>query len=820
MAKKKTVSKKPKKQDIIETQEMYDQNIEEIDAGDHTKESIIIYGTNVSVSRGCPMLYDGLIPVVRKMLWFMYHDKKLYPDKRYQKALEFLPATTKYHPHGDQSIATAFENITKTWENNALYIEMDGNEGSVAGDDAASPRYLDARLSQYAWKCFFEEFDSSVIEMQQNYLRSDVEPVVLPARYPNFLLNLTIGIAWGNSFVKVPFNLVEAFSLTQALLEHPEMERVYLFPDSPRGYDIIDDGVIKDVCATGSGTVRIRAKLIYHEEGNYILCNGFPEKTTMDSIIKAIGQREHSNPLGIKDISDKSNLETNEFWILLKKGVDPDYVINELYNDTKLGLKSYAQILLNYADRTRMMSDTGSVPLKDAILTWIDWRIDIKHRTIAKELLKIKEEKHRLEALVRLGSQELIDKVFEVVKTSNTDDEIIHRLMTEFGFSSYQADLISNMKLKNQKRGSIAEYKKNYAEIDDRIKEKEEILSSRTKIKQIIWNELEEGKKLFGKPRQCQIIKPEDTETPIFHYRVAITKKYVKRLSPNGIGVGFLEPNDDVVAYFNDITSVDYIHIGSDSGEWCYLPIDRIPATDPSAKGMALEELLGMTGNAITAIKTSISSIKDNPEKYRLYCFTKRGLIKATPFSDFVLTRTRIGAISLNTGDAVCFMGLLSDSDNERLVYTKMGLGIILRLSMSPSTGRMTKGQRIIKFENGDEVQGVCASRGVNEVCIITKKGFAKVVELDEAFKATKKRQTMLELTRLQEGDELFKVIPMSKGLFDSTLVFQMQSGDKTEVPVSSIKVLTRHAKCAKVAPVRRGDSIIRIRVRGEMNER
>jgi DNA gyrase/topoisomerase IV subunit A len=535
----------------------------------------------------------------------------------------------------------------------------------------------------------------------------------------------------------------------------------------------------------------------------------------MDNIIKAIGQREHTDPVGIKDISDKSNLETNEFWILLKKGVDPDYVINELYNDSKIGLRTYAQILLNYADRTRMMSDTGSIPLKEAIIKWIDWRIDIKHRTIAKELLKTKEEKHRLEALVRLGSQDLIDQVFEVIKNADTDDEIIKHLMEQFGFSSYQAELISNMKVKNQKRGSIEEYKKRYGEIDEKIKEKEDILSSRIRIKQLIWDELEEGKRLFGKPRQCQIIKPDDLEVPVFHYRVAITKKYVKRLSPNGVGVGFLEPNDDVVAYFNDITSVDYIHIGSDIGEWCYLPIDRIAASDPSSKGTPLEELLGMTGNAITAIKTSIPSIKDNPGKYRLYCFTKRGMIKATELTDFVITRTRIGAISLNEGDTVCFMGLLSESDNERLVYTKDGLGIILKLSMSPSTGRMTKGQRVIKFNDGDEVQGVCASRGVHEVCIVTKKGFAKVIEMDDALRATKKRQTMLELTRLADGDEVFRVIPMNKILSDATLVFQMQSGEKTEVPVSNIRVLTRHAKCAKVAPVRRGDSIIRIRVKG-----
>lgn len=805
--------RKSTKSELIETQEMYNQNIETIDASDYTRETMTIYGVNVSVARGCPMVYDGLIPAIRKLLWNMYHDKGLTPEKRYQKALEFLPSTTKYYPHGDQSLAKAFENVVKTWENNALYIEMDGNEGSVAGDDAASPRYLDAKLSKYAYKCFFEEFDESVIEMAPNYLQSDIEPIVLPARYPNFLVNLTTGIAWGNAFVKVPFNLVESFELVQALLENPDLTNVYLFPDSPRGYDVIDDGIIKEICAIGNGTVRIRARLTYHPEGHYILVNGFPERTTMDKIIQAIGIREHNRPLGIKDIADKSNLDNTEFWILLKKGVDPDSVINELYNDNSIGLCSYGQVLLNYADRTRMLSDDGTIGLKSAILKWIDWRIEIKDRILAKKLLKTREDKHRLEALIKLKSSRDATEIFNRIRDAETDDEINEFLVKDFGFTSYQAELIANMKLKNQKKGSVEEYLKRYQEIDNDIKRQEEVLSSRTAIKKIIWDELEEGKKLFGKPRHCRIIKPEATEAPVFHYRVVVTKKYVKRLPTSGFGAGFLEPDDDVVAYFQDITSKDYIHIGSDIGEWCYLPIERIPACEVSAKGTSLEQLLGMTGLSIMAVKTSIPSIRDNPEKYRLYCFTSCGLIKATPLSDFTTARTRIGAISLNENDRVCFMGLLSDSDNERLVYTKNGFGIILKLSMTPSTGRLTKGQKVMKVGTDDEVVGVCTSKGIKEVCIITKKGFGKIVELDDAFYATKKRQTMLELTRLAEGDELLKVHPITKGFYESNLVLQMQSGDKTELATTDLKVATRHSKCFKIAPVRRGDSIIRIRL-------
>lgn len=799
--------------DIIETREMYEKNIGTIDAAEFTKQTVTLFGVNVSVARGCPSLYDGLVPVVRNILWYMYHDSKLTPDKRYKKALEFINPTTKYHPHGDQSIANAFENIVKTWENNVMYIEMDGNEGSVAGDDTAALRYLDAKMSQYAYKCFFEDFDPSIIEMTQNYLHSDIMPVVLPAKYPNFLINLTTGIAWGNSFIKVPFNLNEAFSLVQSLIEYPDMEGVYLFPDSPRGYDIIDDGVIRDICATGAGTVRIRAKMTYHEEGNYILVNGFPERTTMDQIIKAIGKREKEHPLGIKDIADKTNLESVEFWIKLKKGVDPQYVITELYNDSSVKLCSYAQILLNYADRTKMLSDTGSISLKDAILKWLSWAYELKHRTLSKKMVGLQKNLHKLSALIQLKRDGVLDGVFEIVKTSETDDEIVERVRAAYNFTSYQAEVICNLQIRNQKKASLKDYQKQYDKTEKEIVQLRQILIKPTEIKRLIWEDLEEGKRLFGKPRQCNIIKPDDMTAPIIHNRVVITKRYVKRLHLNGVGVGFLEPDDDVVMYFPDITSVDYLHIGTDMGEWCYLPIDKIPAVESSSKGIEVSLLLKAVGQVVAAVKTSKPSIKNNRDRYRLYCFTTRGLIKSTALTEFPIARAKTRAITLNESDRVCYMGVLSDTDSERLIYTKEGFGIILQLSDTKSIGRLGKGQRIIKIGDTDEVQGLCTSKGITEVCIITKKGYAKIVQLDEAFIATRVRQKMLELTRLHDSDEVLLVQPVLKGFYESTLVLIMQSGDKTEIAASSIRIATRHAKCYKIAPVRKGDSIIRVRI-------
>lgn len=792
-----------------ESQEVYDQNIDPIDAVDYTKNRMVLYGVNVSVARACSSLWDGLVPVVRRLLWHMYNNLNLLPSKRPMKGEDIVPSVTRYHPHGSRSIQQAFETIMKRWENNALLIDVFGNEGSVTGDTAGALRYLDAKLSLYAYKCFFEEFDSKVVDMQLTYLRNNEEPVWLPAKYPNFLINISTGIGWGNATSIVPFNLIEVFDLTQALMETPDMTNVYLFPDSPRGYDILDDGTIAEVCALGRGTVRIRAKLDYDKEGHYIRVTGFPEKTTMDAIIAEIYKFEKTQNVGIHDVIDRSNLETTEFWIDLKKGVDPDYVINELYSNSKIGLRGIAQIEFNFANRTSMLA----LSLKDSILTWIDWRIEVKHRLMVKKLLRLQEEKHRLEALLALRTQENVDKMFRLIRSCDTDEDIISVLTTEFGITSYQANVLSEMKAKQVSKGKLVSYQEQYDAMDEKIMKAEQLVISNDAIKECIMDELEEGKKLFGKPRCCRIIKPSDTEAPVFHYRVVVTKKYIKRLPPNGVGIGYLDADDDIVTYFHDITNEDYIHIGMSSGELCYLPIDKIPASDSSGKGTDLPALTGADGYAVSAYKTSLPSIRDHKERYRLYVFTKNGFLKATKYSEFTSTRNRVQAVSLNDDDSVCFMGLIAESDSERLVYTTDGYGIILDLSCIPSTGRVTKGTKYFKLNESAEIVGVCSVRGISEVCILTKKGFGKISELDKSFKASKRRQTMLELCRMESSDEILKVIPIDKNFYSQSIVFHMQNGEKTEFKTTDIKTGVRHAKCYKLVPVPKGNSIIRIKL-------
>ena len=273
---------------------IYNQNIERCDTGEYLKDIVTKYGINVSVFRACSMIIDGLTPGQRRRLYTFYI-KGAFPDKPYVKVDDLLGPVAGLHPHGKQSIEKTFINDIKSWESNVLLYDTSGNTGSLIGGKigrASATRYLSSRLSKYAMKCFFDEFDPAICEMVPSATRQQLEPVVIPSRYPHFWLSLSTGIAWGNAISVPPFNLIEVFKLTEALIKNPKMEGVYLYPDSPRGYDIIENDDILSICESGNGTLKIQARMDYCEENGmrYIDVSGFPDQTDLDKIMTQINK--------------------------------------------------------------------------------------------------------------------------------------------------------------------------------------------------------------------------------------------------------------------------------------------------------------------------------------------------------------------------------------------------------------------------------------------------------------------------------------------------------------------------------------------------
>lgn len=792
--------------------ELYNQNIVQVEISDYTMDKVFRYGVNVCVARACASLDDGLNRVRRRIIWNMYNDHKLLPNGRFVKVPEFLFQTARYHPHGDQSIVKTFGNMIKPWESNALLIAVDNNSGSLTGDQNAAVRYLDAKLSMYCYKCFFEEFDETIIDMVPNYINTCKEPVVLPSRYPNFLVTLTTGIAWGNIISIPPFNLEEAFRLTQALLENPDMTNVYLFPDSPRGYTVIDDGTISNVCndITG-GTVKIRAVIEYHEDGGYLSVTGFPEQTTMDKIVRQIYDlKQDKTIVGIKDVADKSDIDHTEFWIYLKKEANPDEIIQTLYRKTDL--EGSATISFNFADRTKMTPMT----LKESILEWIDRRIDVKQRYYIKKLSDTKERKVKLIALIDiLSNRSKLNKAIDLIETSETDSDIIQLLRDDMGYNSLQAGLISEMSLKQKSKSRLEKYKAELQEIDDKIFEYESLVRSKQKIKDKIYDELEEGIKLFGKPRNCRVTKLSELKKNTIHFRIVITKKYIKKLSINGKVVGYVDSNDEVVAYYSDVTEDDDIYVADDLGKFYRINLEKLPSNDAVSKGTELISL-GVKGDVVRSMKIT-SEMKD--EEYIKNCsmviFTKKGIIKASPLSQYTKARGEIQGIMLSPEDSVCYACIYDRSRPEtrqKLVYTKNGMGIVIDLDTVNQTDRLTKGTQHLLLDT-DDIAGICDADGVDELFIITEKGYGKRCTLDDILTASKRKDNMARLSSLNEGDSIFGVLPVTEQTEHSKITFHMQSGEKKEVLCSDIEKTTRISKGKKLIGVKRGDAIIKIKI-------
>ena len=789
--------------------EMYDKNITESDAGEYIREAVLRYGINVSVFRACSAILDGLTPVKRRMLYTFYI-KGATNNKRRFKANDLLGPVSGLHPHGEQSINKSFTNEIKPWETNAPLFDTHGNCGSLTGQDAAAVRYLETRLSKFAMKCFFDDFDPDITDMVESNTRTTKEPVTIPAKYPYFLLSLNTGIGWGNSMSVPPFNLIEVFRLTQALLRNPKMTNAYLYPDSPRGYNIIESDDIVQICNSGRGTLKIQAQMKYCESNDgmrYISVKGFPEQTYMDPIMKQISELVKTKKInGISTLRDNTSLDNVEFWVILTPEADPEFIMDMLYRKTSL--RSYVSIDMNFAGRTEMQP----LGLTPALLFWIDNRIDIKQRYLIKKLSRTKERIHTIEGIIDALSPENVERTVEIIKNAADDADSINKLVKEYGLTTYQASIINDTKLSRINKNSQLKYIEEKDQLIGEIAELEKCVTSRNKIKDIIYEELEEGIKLFGKPRQCNIVSADVLESPTHHYSVALTKKYIKKMSVNTSTIGQLESNDEVIGFWKDVPETATLRVIDDIGKCYSIGIDKINPSDAVSKGTVLSTF----GVAGIPVKGFFDDKIDNFEDYSMVLFTTNGFIKRTGLDQYNRSRMTMQAINLNKGDKVCYMNIIrndiadTDSDGYPLIYTANGFGIALKLSEVQMTDRMTKGLRHLAIDDGDYVQGICEPEDNGKVIVMTTKGYCKICAVDDIFKTTKRKASMIRITALNDGDSVYKIIPITEDM--NKITCYMQSGEHVTVQLSDIKETTRMSKGLKTIPVKRGDSIIRIK--------
>lgn len=814
-------SNKRKKRDNEYSDERYSSGIRQEDIVAYTKDNVVRYGVNIVLARSLASLIDGLTPVRRKILYMMYHDENLVPSKPRKKVSEWLSRASKYYAHGTQSIDKTFDSIIKDWETNCQLLDIHGNTGSVVGTRPAAVRYLEGRLSLYAYKCFFEEFDEDAIDMVPNYLQSALEPVWLPAKYPNFLVSASSGIAWGYGMSLAPFNVVEAFELTKRIIQNPDMrpEEAFLFPDSPRGYEIYDDGKCVEKCMSGHGTFAVRAILKPRtlDTGETVIeVTGFPEMVTMDDTIREIGKLIASKELyGIQDISDQSDLGTAKYYIHLRKGTDILQVIAQLYQNPKTKLTGICTIDFNFANDLTVMEN---ISMYDAIRYWCERRVDYLQKYYIRKLSAYEKKYHSYCGLLSVMDDKRFNLASRIIRNSEDDAEMITQLANQLNLTTYQAEVVSNITLRDNNKTRRAKLQADAEKIPMLIKQVEELVQSRQNLDKKICDDLDEGIELFGRPRQCKIVgKNSFTKKIDLQYRILVTKTSIKKMPAGNSQVGMVD--DEVVGYYLDVTNNHKLMIINDTGTVFVIDIKKLKTMDAGHRGFQLLDVIGMTGTAIFSYCwNSSGKISKAIATMNLYMFTLKGIVKATKLTEYLGTKSStIKGIVLNDGDVLSAAYAVNPKEDPMmLVYTPNGNGIMQDLRDITVTSRLSKGQRWMAFAEDDLVQGICT--GITDtsmnICIITQKGYVKICTLDDIFVGKKRRVNMLSLTRLVAGDSVIKIFKMTdEDQQFGKIVAHMASGKRVDVNCDSIRVTTRLAKGEKRIPVPRGDSIVKLRL-------
>ena len=819
-----------------EEYESFEVNIQDVTIDEYIQAAVLRYGCNVSIFRISPAFKDGLTPVKRRILFAMYKAGATYNGPR-QKAAHLLGLVSAYHPHGNMSIEKAFVNEIKEYETNAVLFDTHGNCGSATGQGAAAIRYLDTKLSRFATMCFFHKDDyyEDLLDMTETYTRYMKEPVTLPSRYPYMLLSNITGVGWGNAFSSVPFNLTEVFQLTQALIKNPNMTNVYLYPDSPRGYDIFESDDIVNLCDEGKGTLKIQARIEYGEEIiqtkksskskeeddedkkskgkliRYLTVTGLPEQTVMDAITQKISTMILNKDItGISTWEDKCYLNDDgsehiEFRLILTPDADPNIIKDMLYRKTQL--RHYLSLNLNFAARTSMKH----LGVKECLLMWISNRISYKSKAIAKKAYKLKERMHVLEGIIEILSPGNLDTTIGIIRHAEDTEDATMKLVERYGVTSYQARCVATIRLSDLTRKAKDNYQKEMDELKIQIAELNNIIGNTDKIKEIICEELEEGIKLFGRPRACRVISAEMLKPVEFKYNIVVTKKYIKKMSVNAKSVGTLASDDEVVRTFTDVSESTPVFIIDDLGKTYCINLSKIKPTEPTARGNDLSNVAGLKGIPVAAFCGKSDLIENNPD-ISIVMFTESGIIKQSYLKNYITNRKELQGITLNKDDKVCHVMIYDHHDYKDepyvLIYTEQGLGIAIDLQSIPYTERVSKGGNYLKLENGDIVKGV-SDITEDRLFVVTSKGYGKICEMDDIFKTSKRRAAMIKLTGLSDDDKVLKIMPHTDG---GKYVFVLQSGERIEVNKNDIITTTRVSKGKKMVPVKKGDSIIKIR--------
>ena len=774
--------------------------LEENNIVNEIETSFLEYSMSVIVARALPDLRDGLKPVHRRILWSMYESGYM-PDKPHRKSARIVgDVMGKYHPHGDSSIYEAMVRMAQDFSYRNMLVDGHGNFGNIAGSGAAAMRYTESRLSKISLE-LLRDINKETVDFVDNFDETEHEPTILPSRFPNILVNGTMGIAVGMATNIPPHNLGEVIDGCIAYIDNPDIDTDGLMkyikgPDFPTGGVILGNSGIKKAYETGRGTITIRSRASIEENNgkHQIIVTEVPYGVNVSDLKNKVAELVHNKTIdGIADYH--TDLKNGvKITITLKKDANAQVVLNNLYKHTAFQT-NYGIIFL--------MLDQGvpkTLGLKDIISKYIDYQKEIIIRRCKFDLDKAEKRVHILEGL-KIALDHL-DEVIKLIRASKTDEEAKNGLMSKFGLTDIQADAILEMKLRRLTGLEREKVENELKELLAKIAELKAILASEERILGIIKTELSEIKDKYSDERRTSIDMTaidyieDESLIPVEDIIITLTNKgYIKRLTTDtyrvqnkgGVGVKGMSTNEeDFVEKMITVKTHDYVLFFSNKGKVYRIKGYEIPEFSRQAKGLPIINLLPLEKEE--KINSILSISKDDEEKYITFV-TKKGLVKRTNAEEFdSIRKSGKIAITLKEEDELLFV-CKTNGNNEIVIGSSNGRLVRFAENEIRVMGRTASGVRGIDIPN----DAICVSAEKvdqnSDILIITEKGYGKRTNIDEYRLTHRGSKGVKALNVTEKNGNLVSVKNVND---DDDLMIITDSGIIIKIPMNQVSKMSR----------------------------
>lgn len=795
--------------------------LKQVDISKEMRKSFLDYSMSVIVQRALPDVRDGLKPVHRRILHSM-NELGIVANKPFKKSARIAgDVIGKYHPHGDSAVYYAMVRMSQDFSYRYELVQGHGNFGSIDGDGAAAMRYTEAKMSKIAME-MMKDINKDTVDFMDNYDGEEKEPVVLPARFPNLLVNGSVGIAVGMATNIPPHNLTETIDAALAVMDQPDISVLELMsiikgPDFPTGGIILGRAGIRQAYETGRGSIMIRSRTEIDELPNgkpRIIVTEIPYMVNKANLVEKIASLVREKIVdGITDLRDESSREGIRIVIEMRKDVQPDVILNQLFRltalQTSFGVNTLA--LVN--------GEPKQLGLKDVLRHYIDHQIDVTVRRTKYDLKKAEDRAHILEGL-RIALDH-IDAIIKLIRSSKDDEEALHGLMEQFGLTEIQGKAILEMRLRRLTGLERDKIESEYQQLLETIADLKDILANHARVLQIIHDELTEVKNRYGDERRTEIsdanydMQDEDL-IPVEESVITMTTNgYIKRLpvdtyhtqNRGGRGIkGMALNEDDVIEFILTMSSHDYLMFFTNKGKVYRIKGYQVPNASRTAKGLPIVNLLSMEKDE--KVRALISIERECDSAYLLFV-TKYGTVKRVALDEFASIRQNGKiAITLRDGDELVAVKETNGSD-EIIIAGSNGKAVRFNENDIRPMGRTASGVKGFNTD-GSEVVGAATTKEGEYILVVSQNGYGKRSAIED-YRLTSRGTKGVKTINLTEKTGDLVSVRAVHGEEDAMIV--TDEGIIIRISLKNVGVYGRNTQGVKLINVSDGQSVAKVAI-------